>query len=70
MTEQNKEEINLKLLLELVDKGISLQRLEKHKEAIICFNEAIIIDKNMAGETDSNLLRLKDNSLMKLDTDE
>ena len=67
MIEQNKEGNNSELLLEWVDKGIALQRLKKHKEAIVCFDEAIRIDKNMGGETDSNLLCLKDNSLMKLD---
>ena len=65
MTEQNKED-NSELLLELVDKGIALQRSEKHKEAIACFDEAISIDENMGGEADSNLLLLKDNSLKKL----
>ncbi len=65
MTEQKKED-NSELLLELVDKGIALQRSEKHKEAIACFDEAISIDKNMGGEADSNLLLLKDNSLKKL----
>jgi tetratricopeptide (TPR) repeat protein len=65
MTEQNKED-NSELLLELVDKGIALQRSEKHKEAIACFDEAISIDKNLGGEADSNLLLLKDNSLKKL----
>ena len=58
------------LLLEWVDKGIALQREEKHKEAIVCFDKAISIDKNMGGEPDSNLLLLKDNSLMKLGKDE
>ena len=58
------------LLLEWVDKGIALQREEKHKEAIVCFDKAISIDKNMGGEADSNLLLLKDNSLMKLGRDE
>ena len=66
MKEQNQEEDNSELLLELVDKGIALQRSEKHKEAIACFDEAIAIDKNMGGEEDSNLLLLKDNSLKKL----
>mgnify|MGYP000178607438 CR=1 FL=1 len=65
MTEQNKED-NSELLLELVDKGIALQREEKHKEAIVCFDEAISIDKDMGGEADSNLLLLKDNSLKKI----
>jgi len=50
----------------LVDKGIALQREEKHKEAIVCFDEAISIDKDMGGEADSNLLLLKDNSLKKI----
>ena len=66
MKEQNQEEDNSELLLELVDKGIALQRSEKHKEAIACFDEAIAIDTNMGGEADSNLLLLKDNSLKKL----
>ena len=55
------------LLLEWVDKGIALQREGKHKEAIVCFDKAINMDKNMGGEPDSNLLLLKDNSLLKLD---
>jgi|TARA_B110000438_G_scaffold179359_1_gene171436 hypothetical protein len=66
MTEENDSE----LLLEWVDKGISLQRLEKHKEAIVCFDKAINLDKTMGGEADSNLLLLKNNSLMKLDRKE
>ena len=66
MTEENDSE----LLLEWVDKGISLQRLEKHKEAIVCFDKAINLDKTMGGEEDSNLLLLKNNSLMKLDRKE
>jgi tetratricopeptide (TPR) repeat protein len=66
MAEQNKDQDNSELLLELVDKGIALQRSEKHQEAIVCFDEAISIDKNMGGEADSNLLLLKDNSLKKL----
>jgi tetratricopeptide (TPR) repeat protein len=66
MEEQNKDQDNSELLLELVDKGIALQRSEKHQEAIVCFDEAINIDKNMSGEADSNLLLLKDNSLRKL----
>ena len=66
MEEQNKDQDNSELLLELVDKGIALQRSEKHKEAIACFDEAISIDKNMGGEADSNLLLLKDNSLKKI----
>ena len=67
MVEKNKEEGNSESLLELVDKGIALQRSEKHKEAIACFDEAISIDKNMGGEADSNLLLLKNNSLKRLD---
>ena len=46
MTEENDSE----LLLEWVDKGISLQRSEKHKEAIVCFDKAINLDKTMGGE--------------------
>ena len=65
MTEQNKED-NSELLLELVDKGIALQREEKHKEAIVCFDEAFSINKDMGGKADSNLLLLKDNSLKKI----
>jgi|TARA_B100001105_G_scaffold225347_1_gene194781 tetratricopeptide (TPR) repeat protein len=65
MTEENDSE----LLLEWVDKGIALQRDGKHKEAIVCFDKAISIDKNMSEEQDSNLLILKDNSLMKLSKD-
>ena len=56
------------LLLEWVDKGIALQREGKHKEAIVCFDKAIGIDKNMGGEPDSNLLLLKNNSLLKLNS--
>ncbi|MFB1006093.1 MAG: tetratricopeptide repeat protein [Nitrosopumilus sp.] len=44
MEEQNKDQDNSELLLELVDKGIALQRSEKHQEAIVCFDEAISID--------------------------
>ena len=62
MTEKN----DLEMLEELVNRGISLQREAKHKEAIVCFNKAISLDENMNGEADSNLLRLKENSLMKL----
>ena len=69
MTEQNSED-NSELLLEWVDKGISLQRDGKHKEAIVCFDKAISIDADMGGEPDSNLLLLKDNSLMKLSKNE
>ena len=66
MTEEN----DLERIEELVNKGISLQRELKHKEAIVCFDKAISIDENMNGEADSNLLLLKDNSLMKLGTNE
>ena len=61
---------DLEMLEELVNRGISLQREAKHKEAIVCFNKAISLDENMNGEADSNLLRLKNNSLMKLGRDE
>lgn len=61
------KEDDSELLLEWVDKGIALQREGKHKEAIVCFDKAINMDKNMGGEPDSNLLLLKDNSLLKLD---
>jgi len=61
---------DLEMLEELVNRGISLQREAKHKEAIVCFNKAISLDENMNGKVDSNLLRLKDNSLMKLGRNE
>ena len=61
------EESYLQRIEEWVNKGISLQREGKHKEAIVFFDKAISIDENMNGKADSNLLRLKDNSLMKLD---
>ncbi len=57
---------DLEMLEELVNKGISLQREGKHKEAIVSFDKAISLDENMNGEADSNLLLLKDNSLTKL----
>ena len=60
------EENDLERIEELVNKGISLQRETKHKEAIVCFDKAISLDENMNGEADSNLLLLKDNSLTKL----
>jgi len=60
------EENDLEKIEELVNKGISLQREAKHKEAIVCFDKAISLDGNMNGEVDSNLLLLKNNSLMKL----
>jgi hypothetical protein len=66
MTEKN----DLEMLEELVNRGISLQREAKHKEAIVCFNKAISLDENMNGEADSNLLCLKDNSLMLLGREE
>ena len=62
MTEEN----DLEKIEEWVNKGILLQRETKHKEAVVCFNKAISLDENMNGEADSNLLLLKDNSLMKL----
>jgi len=61
---------NLERIEELVNKGISFQREGKHKEAIICFDKAINIDKEMNEEADSNLLLLKKNSEMKIDRDE
>ena len=61
---------NLERIEELVDKGILFQREGKHKEAIICFDKAINIDKEMNEEADSNLLLLKKNSLTKADRDE
>ena len=61
---------NLERIEELVNKGISFQREGKHKEAIICFDKAINIDKEMNEEADSNLLLLKKNSLTKADRDE
>jgi tetratricopeptide (TPR) repeat protein len=56
---------DLELIEELVNKGISLQREGKHKEAIVCFDKAISLDENMNGQADSNLLLLKENSVMK-----
>ena len=56
---------DLELIEELVNKGISLQRERKHKEAIVCFDKAISLDENMNGQADSNLLLLKENSVMK-----
>ena len=64
------EENNLERIEEWVNKGILLQRESKHKEAIVCFDKAINLDKTMGGEADSNLLLLKNNSLMKLDRKE
>ena len=52
---------DLEMLEELVNKGISLQREGKHKEAIVSFDKAISLDENMNGQADSNLLLLKDN---------
>ena len=66
MTEEN----DLERIEEFVNKGISLQRESKHKEAIVCFDKAISLDENMNEEADSNLLLLKDNSLVKLGTNE
>ena len=59
-------ENNLEMIEELVNKGISLQREGKHKEAIMSFDKAISLDENMNGQADSNLLLLKENSSMKL----
>ena len=61
------EENNLERIEEWVNKGISLQRESKHKEAIVCFDKAISLDEIMNGEADANLLLLKDNSLTKLE---
>ena len=66
MTEKN----DLEIIEEWVNKGISLQRESKHKEAIVCFDKAINLDENMNCQADSNLLLLKNNSLMKLGTNE
>ena len=60
------QEDDLEKIEELVNRGISLQREGKHKEAIIHFDQAISIDKSLGGESDPNLLLLKNNSLMKL----
>jgi tetratricopeptide (TPR) repeat protein len=57
---------DLEMLEELVNKGISLQREGKHKEAIVTFDKAISLDENMNGQADLNLLLLKENSSMKL----
>jgi hypothetical protein len=64
------EKNDLEIIEEWVNKGISLQRESKHKEAILCFDKAINLDEKMNGQADSNLLLLKDNSLMKLGTNE
>ena len=64
------EKNDLDVIEDLVNKGISLQRESKHKDAIVCFDKAINLDENMNGQADSNLLRLKDNSLMKLGVNE
>ena len=60
------QEDDLEKIEELVNKGISLQREGKHQDAILHFDEAISIDKSLGGESDPNLLLLKNNSLMKL----
>ena len=59
-------EDDLDVIEKLVDKGISFQREGKHKDAIVYFEKAINLDKNLGGEPDPNLLLLKNNSLMKL----
>ena len=64
------EKNDLDIIEDLVNKGITLQRESKHKDAIACFDKAINLDENMNGQADSNLLRLKDNSLMKLGVNE
>ena len=65
MTQENE----LERIEELVNKGISFQREGKHKEAIVCFDKAISLDENRNGEVDSNLLLLKNNSVLKIDED-
>ena len=60
------QEDDLQRIEELVNKGISFQREGKHKEAITHFDQAIEIDKSLGGESDPNLLLLKNNSSMKL----
>jgi tetratricopeptide (TPR) repeat protein len=65
MTQEN----DLERIEELVNKGISFQREGKHKEAIVCFDKAISLDENRNGEVDSNLLLLKNNSVLKIDED-
>ena len=60
------QEDDLEKIEELVNKGISLQREGKHQDAIIHFDEAIGIDQSLGGESDPNLLLLKNNSSMKL----
>ena len=60
------QEDDLEKIEELVNKGISLQREGKHQDAVLHFDEAISIDKSLGGESDPNLLLLKNNSLMKL----
>ena len=57
---------DLERIEELVNKGISFQREGKHQDAIIHFDEAISIDQSLGGESDPNLLLLKNNSSMKL----
>jgi len=64
------EKNNIEIIEDLVNKGISLQRESKHKDAIVCFDKAISLDEKMNGQADSNLLLLKDNSLMKIDTND
>ena len=65
MTQEN----DLERIEELVNKGISFQREGKHKEAIVCFDKAISLDENRNVEVDSNLLLLKNNSVLKIDED-
>ena len=60
------QEDDLEKIEEWVNKGISLQREGKHQDAIIHFDEAISIDQSLGGESDPNLLLLKNNSSMKL----
>ena len=60
------QEDDLEKIEELVNKGISFQREGKHQDAIIHCDEANSIDKSLGGESDPNLLLLKNNSSMKL----
>ena len=64
------EKNSIEIIEDLVNKGISLQRESKHKDAIVCIDKAISLDEKMNGQADSNLLLLKDNSLMKIDTND
>ena len=58
---------DFEIIEDFVNKGIWFQREGKHKEAIVCFDKAMSLDKNINGEVDSNIILLKENSLMKID---